>query len=46
MTIPDHFADSREAVLKARELLRRAHAVIFAVAALFTAEIERSSGTL
>ena len=29
MTIPDHFADSREAVLKARELLRRAHAVIF-----------------
>ena len=29
MTIPDHFADSREAVLKARELLRPAHAVIF-----------------
>lgn len=29
MTIPDHFADSLEAVLKARELLRRAHAVIF-----------------
>lgn len=29
MTPPDHFADSREAVLKARALLRQAHAVIF-----------------
>ena len=29
MTPPDHFADSREAVLKARALHRQAHAVIF-----------------
>ena len=29
MTVPDNFADSREAVLKARALLRQAYAVIF-----------------